>query len=196
MRNEKGLTFVEMLATVVVILVVISISGYSTSCMLKNSDFYDKKNEARAVYQEIEKYYYDWNVMPLGSYIDDLESKVKTDVKKFIPEIDTLLEKHKVYEIDVDKLFLNNGLTKDAVKNYYVVYVSEEDIRNDSSLKGLDKYNGSIIRVYAVELCSGEVHDLVMGKKRYTKVSESLKYEISQDYVDCPNESLCKKIEK
>lgn len=188
--NQKGFTLSEMLIVILIIAVLVGISAIATNCAFKYTDFEKASLNGNQIMTTLESIYADTGKIPVGEPVDisEVDEKVLNSVKEAIPQIEAIIGDKNLYNLDSSKLkFKGDDLTKDDVESFYVVYVEDSN-------KSYSKYNLTLVSKIYCDTCSSASFSHILGKTPYAGVSESLKFDLDESYLACPNSGLAFKL--
>lgn len=204
-KNQSGLTLVELLVVMVIIGVLASITSVSSYCYINDTDVRKLKSDAVNIQARIKSIYNESDSIPVtGSGITEISPEVKKEMEERLivargtgtskELVDDLINKGVLYKIDTSRIKFSDGITDKDVNKFYVVYVSEDRLKNDPSLLELSRYNSTLVTVDLVTGCSIKPFAVEVGQTRASKTSGALNYDVGKSYIDCPNPDLCKKL--
>lgn len=172
MRDERGLTLVEMLAVISIMLILLSISTYSVNCVLKENELGTIKESANELSLGLNRYEERMGFYPLGERLENDLLGIDKIKEELQVGVGMDLEDLPIYEIDFSKLNLEEKRYKDFL---IIDYGEDENFR---------KFNGTLILREEFNVCGGSefitYRNLSRGK---FKVSESLNYEVSDEFI-------------
>ena len=197
---RRGMTLVELLVVIVIVGILSSIVVFNYSCVTKDVYYSETQVELGHVHRSLNMYYKRKNEMPLGdvvseSSVSELSYLKETMLDKWdldASQIDKLFSSGSVYEILPGSLRLEGDYPVDVLSKYVVVYVSDNE--TDADLVTLRKINGTLFVKDSVRSCNDDVMVVKLGNVSASGLSESLKFDVNGDYVDCPNRSLCDRL--
>lgn len=198
--DRRGLALVELLVVIVILGTLSSVFVFNYSCVTKDVYYSETQVELSHVHRSLNMYYKRKNEMPLGNVvyedsISEFRSLKETMSKKWDlteSQIDKLFRSGSVYELLPGSLNIEGDYSKEVLSNYVVVYVN--DTETDADLLTLRKINGTLFVKDSVRSCDDEVLVVKLGNVRESGLSESLKFDVNEDYVDCPNRFLCDRL--
>lgn len=205
----------EMLVVLFILSVVIGMSVLGFSCYIKSADYKENISNAKLIQTTVLNYASDndgaypldsvgtVDKLVMDSLFDSMGEKFASTLKK------DSLYKHFVFSIDDSKINLHNKIQNGKSDDYYIFYVSSDnsmysklrtELLNSGAVSAdkleslLKSFNGTIVFKDYMDTCSdGNVANFISGKNIYNDVSEGLKYEISDDFINCPNGGICEK---
>lgn len=201
--KQKGFTLIEILSTLSIISVFLAISTFSAGCAINNTRLSESKVTAVTIQSSISNYYNANDVIPVtGTAVTVLGNDVRKLAKASIvsptnPSKDLvaeMLSKGVLRKIDTSKIRFSATITDADVSRFYVVYVTEAQLAADPTLLELSRYNSTLVLGEVMTSCVDDSFVVEVGKKTYSEVSESIKYDVDNKYIDCPNPDLCTKL--
>lgn len=201
--SQRGFTLVETLVTVSIISVLIAISTFSVGCAMNNTRLSESKTDAIAIQSSVSNYYNANDVIPVtGTAVTTLTADVKRLAKASIvsptnPSKDMvaeMLSKGVLRKIDTSKIRFANTITDADVSRFYVVYVSDAQLASDPTLLELSRYNSTLVLGEVMSSCVDDDFVTEVGKKTYSEISDSIKYDVDMKFIECPNPDLCTKL--
>lgn len=197
---QRGLTMVELLVVIVIVGVLSGVFVFNYSCVTKDVYYSEESVEMGQVHRSLNMYYKRKNEMPLGNSVSINEIGESTYLKDEMmskwgidsSSIDKLFSSGSVYEIDKGSLNIEGGYSEDVVDDYVVVYV--DDSETDADLVSLRSINGTLFVKDSVRSCDDDALVVKLGNKRNGTLSESLKFDVGDEYTTCPNSSLCDRL--
>lgn len=197
---SRGMTLVELLVVTVIVGIFSSIFVFNYSCVTKDVFYSETQVEMGQVHRSLNMYYKRKNEMPLGNPValNDLsemnrlkeEMERKWDIEP--ASIDKLFSSGSVYEILPGSLNVEGNYGDDVVSKYVVVYVKDDE--TDPDLELLRKVNGTLFAKDSIRSCDDDVLVVKLGNVRDGGLSESLKFDVNENYTTCPNKALCDRL--
>lgn len=188
LKEQKGFTLMEVLTTVMIISVLIGITAFVSNCVFKSTNYEETKVKGSQILTTLESIYADTGVIPIGSKvsIESIDKEVIEDVKQSIPSIEQIITEGNLYEINPDDFVARGEMTDKDVSKFYVVYFDSKNNKYEQ----YKKYNLTLISTTLCEQCGGNTFSHIVGKAPYENIPNSLKFELDERYVSCPNSSL------
>lgn len=198
--KEKGYTLIEMLAVIVIMGVILTISTVSMSCVLKNMSYQEELNNSEIIMDSVKNYYNFREKMPISDVITFLPEDVVDSISEefstkqrdaegnLIHDIDfqvDFIDKGYVYEIDKNAINFNGEISEKTLNNYVVVYVDKSKASKEDYEK-YSRYNTTLVLKSTVESCSNDKFNFLTGSKKYKETSESLNFKVDYEYIKCP----------
>ena len=201
--NMRGFTLLEVLVSMSILIVLISISTLTYNCTMNSLDRDEARSTSTSVQAVIEEYYNDRGKVPLGKAVD-----ANTLEKHILPELDSYINalgldipnnasdyiksgKIKIYEIDSAALPTKGKISKESFDMFYILH-SPDGATNQA----FTKLNRTLLTKKFYNTCNSENFVAKVSLQRNIKASEQLEYEMTEEYLKNPNENLSNMLEK
>lgn len=206
-RREAGYTLVELVSVVSIIGLLSTLFVINVGCVIKDVAYSDASVQMGQVHRSVTAYYKNRGELPLGNPISlsgveesgALKSTLSNSWGISESDVDYLFSTGNVYDFEGTKLVFDGDLSREVIRDYAVIFVSDdavgEGISRDERLALLQKFNGSVMLKRSVRNCQDDAVVIRIGNVKNDKVSESLKFDMGDGYLDCPNKSLCGRLE-